>query len=376
MPPQETDKVTDSRASTGASATAINEAWSPDALKIIKRQAATSHAGEGSTGFIDFNQPGDAGSQSVARDSTDSKIAKSAEIGSVSRGANGNEIKKISETEYEMTVSGGNRKGSATVMVPDGYDPAKEYPVVVGIHNFNGNRTDMGTLIGAEKLRKQGYIVLLPNADGAEWQGKGVAITWTGKGENGKKIDDPDFVMKAIDYTKQSFTTDDKNLNIFAFSQGVSVGYEVAKRMDAQKPGAVNEVVMAAGTNSYPNDLPGTRVVQYMPGNNTLGHMEEWSKWAPSDAAMPQVVEMKGCGEPVNTFNNGDVLKRDYVCKDNAKLTRIYEKNGEHAWPGQPSIMDHSLFGRGSISTVKLTELFLRHQTEDGKLKVQRTLEK
>ncbi len=371
MPPQESDKVHDTKQARGATGTAVEEAWSPDALKFVKNQRSSLSATEQAGGYIDFAQHGD----STAKLATDSKIPKNAEVGSVSKDGN-NQIKKLSDTEYEMTVTGGNRTGSATVMVPDGYDPAKKYPVVVAIHNYNGNRTDMGTLIHAEDLRKQGYVVLLPNADGIEWQGKGVAITWTGKGENGKKVDDPDFVMKAMDYAKKSFNTDEKNTNIFAFSQGVSVGYEVAKRMDAQNPGAINEVVMVAGTNSYPNDLPGTRITQYMPGHNTLGHMEEWSKWAPSDAAMPKVLELKGCGEPVKTLDNGNVVKKDYVCRDNAKLTRIYEKEGEHAWPGQPQKMDHPVFGRGSISTVRMTDLFLRHQTEDGKLKVQRQLEK
>jgi hypothetical protein len=72
---------------------------------------------------------------------------------------------------------------------------------------------------------------------------------------------------------------------------------------------------------------------------------------------LPQLIAAKkGLPNPGSTSDRNGVQVTSFIDADHSTVTKIYEPNGEHAWPGQPKSYDSDLMGRGSISHVDLTD--------------------
>jgi len=271
----------------------------------------------------------------------------------------------VSPTEERIRVRGDGREIPAIVLLPDDYGRRQTYPAVLAVHNFGSGPGDFAGLIDAERLRRAGVIVILPQAAGlvAEWQGPGISLTFARRGEDGRPVDDIAGLIKLSSVAQDIYRVDPADLNLAGFSQGATLALELTRQLDVQRPGTVRRVFAVAGSvvNADRDTLafPGTDIVHYEPGRNGLQVLANLRTGEPAEAAfMPWIVAAKGCELRGHTDTDG-VDTQIYSCRDGRNLTRIYEQYGEHAWPGQAAKYDIWLFGRGSISQVKFTELML-----------------
>jgi pimeloyl-ACP methyl ester carboxylesterase len=169
--------------------------------------------------------------------------------------------------------------------------------------------------------------------------------------------------MNLLNVTRRLYRVDDTNLNLAGFSQGATLVLELARRLDRQQRMAVRRVFAVAGsvveTDGESLAFPGADVIHYEPGHNTLQRLANLRTGESSEQEfMPTLLAAKACVLREHKAVDG-VDIQIYACGDGRSVTRIYERNGEHAWPGQPGKYDIWLLGRGSISNVKMTDLLI-----------------
>src|ERR1700722_2508848 len=100
----------------------------------------------------------------------------------------------VSPTEERIRVHGDGREIPAIVLLPDNYGARPRYPLVLAVHNFGGGPQRIAGMMDAERMRKAGIIVIVPQAEGlvAEWQGPGITLTFVRRGPDGRPINDID----------------------------------------------------------------------------------------------------------------------------------------------------------------------------------------
>lgn len=272
----------------------------------------------------------------------------------------------ISATEQRIRVRGEGREIPAIVLLPDGYDRRDRFPLVLAVHNFGGGPQRIGGMMEAERIRKAGTIVIVPEAAGRvmlDWQGRGITLGFPHYGEDGQPVDDVAGLINLLAVARRLYRVDDNNLNLAGFSQGATLALELARRLDRERHMTVRRVFVVAGsvveTDRESLAFPGADIVHYEPGHNTLQLLANWRTGEPSEEAfMPALLAAKGCTLREHTNVDG-VDTQIYACSDGRSVTRIYEPRGEHAWPGQPEQYDVWLLGRGSISQIKMTDLLI-----------------
>ena len=272
----------------------------------------------------------------------------------------------VSATEERIRVRGDGREIPAIVLLPDGYERRAHFPLVLAVHNFGGGPERIAGMMEAERIRRAGNIVVVPEAAGGvvlDWQGRGITLGFTRYGDDGQPVDDVAGLMNLLNVTRRLYRVDDTNLNLAGFSQGATLVLELARRLDRQQQMAVRRVFAVAGsvveTDGESLAFPGADVIHYEPGHNTLQRLANLRTGEPSEQEfMPKLLAAKACVLREHKAVDG-VDIQIYVCGDGRSVTRIYERNGEHAWPGQPGKYDIWLLGRGSISNVKMTDLLI-----------------
>jgi len=272
----------------------------------------------------------------------------------------------VSATEERIRVRGDGREIPAIVLLPDDYNRRAHFPLVLAVHNFGGGPQRIAGMIEADRIRRAGNIVIVPEAAGAvllDWQGRGITLGFPHYGEHGQPVDDVVGLMNLLAVACRLYRVDDNNLNLAGFSQGATRVLELARRLDQQRPSWVSRVFAVAGSVvAIDHDglgFPGADIVHYEPGHNTLQWFANLRTGEPSeDEFMPALLAAKACTLRERTTVDG-VDTQIYACGDGRSVTRIYEPRGEHAWPGQPEQYDIWLLGRGSISQVKMTDLLI-----------------
>jgi pimeloyl-ACP methyl ester carboxylesterase len=170
---------------------------------------------------------------------------------------------------------------------------------------------------------------------------------------------------------RRLYTPDGDDLNLLGFSQGATVALEIARRLDLRQDGAVRRVFVAAGSVATPLDaglaFDGTMLVLYEPGRNGLQNIANFMTGEPSERAfLPWILQAKGC-VPASRRVAGGVEETIYRCRDGRTLVHLFERTGEHAWPGQAAKYDSWLMGRGSRSHVDLTAV-IAAEIETGRM--------
>ena len=271
----------------------------------------------------------------------------------------------VSPTEERIRVRGDGREIPAIVLLPDNYQPRARYPLVLAVHNFGGGPWRIAGMMDAERLRKAGIIVIVPQAAGlvAEWQGPGITLTLPRHGPDGRPVDDIAGLMALLAAAPEIYGIDGQDVTLAGFSQGATMVFELARQLDLQRPGAVRRVFAVAGSvvgaDHRTLAFSGTDIIHYEPGRNGLQKLANFVTGEPPETEfMPWIIDAKGCELREHTTVDG-VDTQIYACRDGRSVTRIYEQYGEHAWPGQAAKYDIWLLGSGSLSHVKLTDLMI-----------------
>jgi poly(3-hydroxybutyrate) depolymerase len=271
----------------------------------------------------------------------------------------------VSPIEERLRARGDGREIPAIVLLPDNYGAQARYPLVLAVHNFGGGPQRIAGMMDAEKLRKAGNIVIVPQAEGlvSEWQGQGITLSFVRQGPDGRPINDVAGLINVLAAARELYRIDDSNVNLAGFSQGATLVFGLARQLALQRPGSVRRVFAVAGSvidaDRQSLALSGADVVHYEPGVNWLQQLANWRTGEPSETEfIPWMIAAKEC-ELREHKQVAGVDTQIYTCRDGRSVTRVYEQYGEHAWPGQPAKYDIWLLGRGSISQFKLTDLMV-----------------
>src|ERR1700688_3121327 len=72
----------------------------------------------------------------------------------------------VSATEERIRVRGNGREIPAIVLLPDGYKRRTHFPLVLAVHNFGGGPERIAGMMEAERIRRAGNVVVVPEAAG------------------------------------------------------------------------------------------------------------------------------------------------------------------------------------------------------------------
>lgn len=275
---------------------------------------------------------------------------------------------EVSQTEHNLLVEGVGRSIDSIVLIPDNYDPAKSYPLVVALHNYNADNQDFRELTDSESFREKGCIVVLPNAAGKDWtfpdeKGKGF-------GSTGNGVDDVENVARTIDAVKQLYNIDQDNETLYGFSQGGAMTMQLIEKLNTRGDGnnKVERAVVVAGAMmrfAEADKVKGTDIFEFEGGNDRMASKGAWIEPGTKTAAPVMdklVADMFGVkAEPSRKGVLGDDVKWAlYQDSDsNSAVMRISEKSAEHAIPGQPEKWNSRLTGSGDKSNLKMSKIVL-----------------
>ncbi len=150
-----------------------------------------------------LNKAIDAGMYSFDRDSDFDNIRKS-------KG-----YKKALARSSKLLKEIEGRSNQPVVLLPEGFDPQKKYPLLIAMHGYGGEPVNFSKAFRAAGSKK-GYIVCCPYAP--EVMGKN-SFNW-GEWEPADKR-----IMESIAFLKAKYQIDEKRMIIAGFSQGGYYSY-------------------------------------------------------------------------------------------------------------------------------------------------------
>jgi len=153
---------------------------------------------------------------------------------------------------YSETISVGRLTRRYTLIVPKAYDASRRLPMVVLLHGWMGNASQILAVTGLEaKAEKEGFIVVAPEALGDP---KGWNVGFLDlSGEN--HPDDAGFVASVIDQAEKEVGVDPDRLFVMGHSNGAMLAHLVASKM----AGRVAAFGAVAGTIG----MPGKETIPY-----------------------------------------------------------------------------------------------------------------
>lgn len=108
-----------------------------------------------------------------------------------------------------------NRTYEPVVLLPDGFDPQKKYPLLIAMHGYGGEPVNFSRAFKTAGSKK-GYIICCPYAP--EVMGK-TSFNW-GEWEQADRR-----IMETIAFLKAKYKIDEKKMIIAGFSQGGYYSY-------------------------------------------------------------------------------------------------------------------------------------------------------
>lgn len=269
---------------------------------------------------------------------------------------------KESEILHRIKVEAGGREIDSTILLPDNYDPSKEYPVVLGLHSYPGDGDGMGELIQAERLREQGVIVLLPSAESGMWESNKVDGISYFNNPFDEGHDDIEAIKETLNVVEELYGVDNSDVNIVAHGQGVPVAIEMSRQLDQKEAGSINRLFMTAGSMTDSGekyvDLRGTDLIHYEPEKDWIQDIGNFVAGTDdSEEFIRNFIKSKPCQGSGPSWD-GNLEINEYKCLDHSTMMTIFEKDGEMAYPGQPERFD-GIFGAGSTSQFDMTEMVI-----------------
>lgn len=228
-----------------------------------------------------------------------------------------------------LTADG--RERSYILYVPTGYDAAAPAPLVLVLHGFSQDATEMVRWGWVEAAEAHGFVVAAPNGTPQ----RANARAWAAGGrEDPNDVDDVGFLLQLIDQLAADYTTDPARV----YAAGFSAGGNLLFRLACEAPGRLAAIApVAAGPQGGRHEpqrfgcLPATGPsIVYLHGTGdaitrpegAVRAVENWATWL-------------GCAATPQVETGGAVATRTYAgCRGGAGVVVHSIEGGTHAWPG------------------------------------------
>lgn len=185
---------------------------------------ASSSGASGSSGASSSGASGSSGASSSGASSSSSGTPE------VRRSAGCGKTAKASPAAGDAkSVTVGGKKRTFLEYVPAGYDPQKNYPVVLTLHGIGATGTDMSQYIEMQTYVAGGAIVEFPDGEGGSWDLSGAK--------------DLDFFDALVDDAAARLCIDPKRV----FVLGFSLGAYMANHSGCQRPARYRGIAAADG---------------------------------------------------------------------------------------------------------------------------------
>ncbi|CAN5427137.1 hypothetical protein BH11ARM1_BH11ARM1_08140 [soil metagenome] len=242
---------------------------------------------------------------------------------------------------YPQTVTNGTMQRKFTLTVPKGYDGTKSVPLVVLLHGWGSNSSQIEDYTGfGAKAQSEGFILATPDGLG---QTPGWNVGYLDL--SGQKQDDAALVGAIIDKVQGEVTVDAKRIFVVGHSNGAMLANLVGARFSG-KVAAIGSVAGTIGLPTGPNRLipdptqpisvilvHGTadKMVAYDSAAQSLlksvGALESAKWWAKADgiSVEPAKMDFDGGKAKLQLFKGG---------KQGTEVELVTVPNGSHDWPG------------------------------------------
>lgn len=245
----------------------------------------------------------------------------------------------------EQSLQVGDLTRFYRVHLPQGYDPAQKYPVVIVLHGAAANSKLIEPVSEMSPLAdREHFIAVYPNGTGkfskgwASWNG-GLCCGWAVK----HKIDDAGFLDKLISTLETEYSTDPQRVYLAGFSNGGMLAYAAAAQL--QDKVAAMGIIEGSMTGSEARPVKPMPVIMFhgtddkrVPINGGKGKYAKLGlpvNDKPLDFAIRYWCEVDNCaGEPsiTNTPDLTHFEYRDAAGKPIVVVTKLV--GGGHAWAG------------------------------------------
>jgi polyhydroxybutyrate depolymerase len=247
------------------------------------------------------------------------------------------------------------------LVVPDSYDPAVAFPLVLALHGGGGNSRGMCDLKNGMKplANPEGFLLVCPDGIERHWNdGRGIQ-TWRAHKEG---IDDVGFLSALIVKLSEQYNIDQARI----YSTGISNGGLMSYRLACEIPHTIRAI--ASVTASMPEGLicRPSRSVSVMILNGTDDPLVPYEGGMVSlggrDLAVVEStadtirfwVEQNGCEPEPSTGIEPDRDPEDEMrvrweayrtCKSGAQVVLYTIEGGGHTWPGSTLYLPEFIIG-------------------------------
>ncbi|MEV1023703.1 PHB depolymerase family esterase [Streptomyces sp. NPDC050264] len=256
-------------------------------------------------------------------------------------------------TSVPQTISSGGRARTYQLHLPDGYDPARSWPLIVAYHG-RGN-TGAGTE-AFSRLSTLPAVVAYPN--GVIGTGDGDRQAWQGAPYAAAGVDDVAFTGDLLDSLESRLCVDTSRVYATGKSNGAGFTGLLACRM-ADRFAAVAPVAGAfyPGTGENCDPARPVPVIDFHgTGDATIPYQGDADRGLP---AIPDWVagwaERDHCATRLPDEVTGpDITTRRWTgCAGGAEVTHVAVTDGGHTWPGA----DGYSGGGSTTQTIKAHEV-------------------
>lgn len=234
-----------------------------------------------------------------------------------------------SSGETRGTLQHDGRTREYLTYIPNGYDPARPWPLVLNFHGATMTAEQQRDFSGMNAAADaKGFVVVYPQGVGNSWN----AGVCCGEAQS-SNVDDVGFARELIAAVQTSVCIDPDRV----YSSGFSNGGRMTYRLGCELTDTFAALASVAGTKSFPDDqnTPGCKPTKPISMIDFMGSADPRSAAQPGQIA--EWIAFNGCTDamPMESYRQGQHVCTTYSqCSDATSVTACTVDGGDHCWPG------------------------------------------